>query len=86
MKAKFEEIVAHFEDLNEKLSDPKVINNQEKYRELAKTHSALSPLAKKVKELLELDKNVTDAKEMLKAEDDSDMTDYLQDEIKNLES
>ena len=86
MKAKFEEIVAHFEDLNEKLSDPKVINNQEKYRELAKTHSDLSPLANKVKELLELDKNVTDAKEMLKAEDDSDMTDYLQDEIKNLES
>jgi len=86
LKAKFDDVLSRFEDLNEKLSDPKIINNQEKYRELAKAHADISPLANKVKKFLEMDQSIIDAKEMLKAEDDGDMTDYLRAEIKKLES
>lgn len=41
---RLEKIVARYEELTQLLSDPAVINNQDRYRELSKEHSDLSPI------------------------------------------
>ena len=43
---RLEKIVARYEELTNLLSDPAVINQQEKYRELSKEHSILSEIVR----------------------------------------
>ena len=41
---RLERIVARYDELTQLLSDPAIINNQDRYRELGKEHSDLSPI------------------------------------------
>ncbi len=81
MKSKLKQIIKNYDELTGQLSDPAVINDQNRYRDLAKKHSDLGPLVGKINEYLEADTAIADAREMLKAEDDGDMQRWLHDEI-----
>lgn len=84
MKAKLDEIWAHYQELNDKLSDAEVLKNQEKYREYTKAHSELAPLAGKVDELRRVEAGISDAKELLQNESDQEMERFLRDELHKL--
>ena len=81
MKDKFEQIKKNYDELTARLSDPAVINDQNRYRDLAKNHSGLGPLVGKINEYLEAEAAIADAREMLETEDDGDMRRWLHDEI-----
>lgn len=85
MKAKLDEIWQHYQELNEKLSDPEVIKDQDKYRDYSRAQSDLAPLAAKVEELRRAEEGIADAKELLHGESDSEMERFLHDEINRLQ-
>ncbi len=74
-----------YKELSESISDPAVIADQENWRKLMKEHSDISPIIEKYREYKKAVDAVTDAKEMLKEESDSEMRELLQLEIEENE-
>ena len=54
-----------YEEINQKLSDPLIISNNEEYRKLMKEHSELETIVFKYREYKKIDKDIDDAKELL---------------------
>ena len=84
MNAKFELILKNYEDLTAKLSDPQLLSDQQRYRELAKSHADLGPLVAKINEYRSVEASITEAGEMLKSETDGEMERWLHDELAEL--
>ena len=55
----------HYEDINELLMQPEVINDTEKYKNLMKEHKNLTPIIEKYREYCNAVSNLEGAKEML---------------------
>jgi peptide chain release factor 1 len=86
MREKLESILASYESLTGKLSDPAVLSDQKEYARLAKEHSDMTPLAGKVREYLGVLDGIAGAREMLKTETDPDMKELAKDELEELEA
>lgn len=84
MEEKLREILERWRELSESMADPRLIADQVHYRELAKQHSDLTPLAEKIQELLKTRKALREAKEMQNTEKDPEMLALLQEEIAEL--
>lgn len=84
MKEKFEQILRNYNDITAKLSDPAVLADQDRYRELAKNHSDLGPLVHKITEFLSVETSIAEARDMIKGESDGEMERWLHDEISDL--
>ena len=52
MLEKLEEMSVRFQELNQKLSEPDVINDRALWQELAKEHSVLSEIMEKYEEFM----------------------------------
>ncbi len=70
-----------FEEINHKLSDPVVINNQEEYRKLMKEHTDLQEIVDKYREYKKFNQNISDAKEMLDDKPDKEMRELIEMEL-----
>ena len=64
--------------------EPDLVNNQNRYTELAKEYSRLKPVILKAKEYLIIQKNIDDDKEILSG-DDEELKDIAQSELEGLE-
>ena len=73
MRQKLEKIRARYEELTNLLSDPSIISNQEKYRELSREHSELSVIVRNYDELLALERNLAETREIADATDDQEL-------------
>ncbi len=62
-KLKFTE--QHYEEINEKLSDVNVVNDNKLYTQLMREHKNLTPIVEKYREYLKAEENFTEAKELL---------------------
>ena len=62
-----------YEEINHKLSDPTVIENQDEYRKLMKEHAELQELVNKYGEYKKLTKDIAEAKELLNEKLDKDL-------------
>lgn len=71
--------------LEQKISDPEVIADQETWRKLCKENSDLTPIVEKYKEYKKAKQTLADDKEMLEAEQDKDMEDLIKAEISETE-
>jgi peptide chain release factor 1 len=85
MREKLTSILASYDDLTDRLADPALMSDQKEYARLAKEHRARQPLADKAREYIAALDGVDDAKEMLKAESDSELKDMASAEIKEIE-
>ncbi len=83
MRDRLEKIIAGYEELQNKLSDPAVLNNHAEYTKLTKEYSNQGPLVAKAREYLQACDDIDDAKEML---DDPDMRELAQETIAAAES
>lgn len=83
MKEKFTQILRNYDELTQKLTDQAGTGDQNKYRDLAKSHSELGPLVSKITEYMEAEAAADEAREMLKTESDPEMQRWLHDEISN---
>ena len=81
---KLKDIISHYDLLEEQMVEPDLVNNQNRYTELAKEHSRLKPVILKAKEYLIIQKNIDDDKEILSGDDD-ELKDIAQSELEGLE-
>ncbi|MDI6815715.1 MAG: peptide chain release factor 1 [Actinomycetota bacterium] len=84
MFEKLQEVLDRYNEITKDLSDPEVIGDQNRYRELAKTHASMTPLIALINRLYELERGVSEASEMLKGEQDPEMRDFLHAEFNAL--
>lgn len=75
----------HFNDIAEKISDPDVIADQDKWRKYCKEHSDLSPIIEKYKELKTATKTIEDDKEMLQTSQDKEFEEMIRAEMEEAE-
>ena len=81
---RLDQLEARYEELGLQLSDPKIVNDQENYRKVAKQHRDMEPTVEKFREYRKLRSSIADAKAML-TESDSDMREMAQAELDELE-
>jgi peptide chain release factor 1 len=75
-----------FKELEEKMMDPNLINqDREEWQRVMKEHADLEPIVQKYKQYNETKKNLDDAKEMLYDKLDDEMKELVKEEIKVLE-
>ncbi len=86
MREKLQQILAVFEELTAKLSDPAVFGDQKEYARLAKEQRAQQPLAEKAREYLGLLDQLDGAKEVMRSESDAEMREFAADEAKEIEA
>jgi peptide chain release factor 1 len=81
MFPRFEESLKRYQDLEQSLADPVVINDRSRYAQIAKEHGALAKSVKPYLEFKKLNDDVEQTEAMLAAESDADMRRYLEEEL-----
>ena len=86
MRDKLEKLIAAYEELEKKLSDPAVVADPKEFARLAKEHANQAELVAKAREYVGALQDIDDAREMMQGESDPDMKAMLQDEVEENEA
>lgn len=78
-------IINRYNELNELIMDPALLNDMDKYQETMIEHANLSELYEKVKAYKELVNNLKDNKELLQQDVDEELKELAKEENKDLE-
>ena len=81
MREKLEQILAAYEELTARLSDPAVFGDQKEYARLAKEQRAQAPLADKAREYLSVASQLDEAREVMRTESDAEMREFAAEEV-----
>ncbi len=81
-----EDVVFHYEDLINELSDPEIAGNNEQYRKLMKEQTELMPLVEKYKEYKQVKAGIEDSLLILEEEKDEDMRELAKEELADCRS
>jgi peptide chain release factor 1 len=84
MFARFENIAEKRSELEVMLSDPAVIRNQEKYRNIAREHAHVSRLQELYEEYKRVKKELADNRQLLKTDVDEEFRELVRAEIEEL--
>lgn len=76
---KLESVAARYEEINHRLMEPDVVNDQKRYTELMKEYKHLTPIVEKFKQYQTAKQNYQDALEMLE-EGDKELRELAQEE------
>ncbi len=79
------QIEARFQELNNALSAPEIVNDSANYQKTAKAQGELAPIVEKYREYKQLQRGITDSRAMVAQETDPDMLAYAQEELQSLE-
>ena len=78
---KLEDLVKRLQEVMKELSDPDIVNDQEKFRSLMKEQNDLTPIVEKYNEYKEAQQTIEESLEMLEEENDEEMREMLKDEL-----
>jgi len=81
LKEKLKEIEERYNDIEKQLSDPNVVNDLEKYKELSAELKKLTPIVEKTKEYESILKQIEENEELL---DDEELKELAKEELKEL--
>ena len=84
--AQLEGLVAHYEELQEMMADPEVINDTKRYMEVSKEEADLREVVQKYKKYRADQKEIADNKEIISNENDSDLVEMAKEENSELEA
>ena len=82
---KLKEIEAKYEELETKLADPSVVTDQDAYRKITKSQSTLQPTVDKYRALKDVDLQISQTRDMLNEDLDSEMEEMAKSELSGLE-
>ena len=85
MFEKLDALNEKYDLLTQKLSDPAVISNQEKFREYAKSHAELAEVVEKYRQYKHVTAEIIDTKDLIESESDEEMLDLANSELSELE-
>ena len=83
MQNKIKQIINTYDDLTDQLSDPKIISNPPKFRDIAKQHHDLEPVVQKGREYIKLIEQIVEYRSILDG-DDPDLKVIAKEEIDDL--
>lgn len=83
--AQLESLVAHYDELQEMMADPEVINDTKRYMEVSKEEADLRDVVEKYRKYKADKKEISDNKDIIANESDSDLVDMAKDENDKLE-
>ncbi|GAB6137282.1 peptide chain release factor 1 [Halanaerobaculum tunisiense] len=75
---KLDSVVDRYKEIEGLLSDPEVINDQERFQKLSKEYARLEDIVDKYEEYQELKSNVEEAEEILELSDDGEMVELAE--------
>ncbi|MDF2842533.1 MAG: prfA [Herbinix sp.] len=78
---KLEDILIRYQELEEELMNPSVMNDQQRYRNLRKEHSDLTDIVEKYKEYKTTQVNIEDSLTMLSEESDEELRELAKEEL-----
>ena len=78
---KLEELVTNLEEIMQELSNPDVVNDQERFRKLMKEQSDLTPIVEKYKEYKKAKQDEEDSLMILDEESDEEMKEMAKEEL-----
>ncbi|MBU3209816.1 peptide chain release factor 1 [Clostridium algidicarnis] len=73
-----------YEELSVKISDPSIIANQKEWQRLCKEHSDIEDLVMKFRQYKQVDEEIVFNKEILNEENDKELKEMAQEELKDL--
>jgi len=85
MFERLELLKQRFDELNSRMADPQVMNDQKAYRELVRERSSLEEVVSEYDRYVELERQQADARELLSEEKDPEMAEFLTAEVSSLE-
>ncbi|MGB4589096.1 MAG: peptide chain release factor 1 [Clostridiaceae bacterium] len=77
-------VEGQYEELTMRISDPSVISNHEVWQKLVKEHSELQKIVERYREYKRLQEELDANIEMLQSEDDHDMREMINEDVKNI--
>ncbi|HBE10648.1 MAG TPA: peptide chain release factor 1 [Lachnospiraceae bacterium] len=78
---KLEELVEKYNEIMKALSDPDVVNDQDRYRKLMKDQSDITPVVEKYNEYKQAKQDVADSLEIIDMESDEEMKEMAREEL-----
>ena len=84
MLDKIEQVVARYEEIDRQMTDPEVLADHVKLTALAQERTELQPLVETFRNYKRVEQEIVDAKELIDMEDDADMLELAQEELKSL--
>ena len=78
---KLKSVEIRYDDLNELLSDAKIIAQQSEYQKYAKEQSDLTPIVKRFKDLKKIFQQLEDSKKILEEEKDPEMLEMAEEDL-----
>ncbi|MDO4618811.1 MAG: peptide chain release factor 1 [Clostridia bacterium] len=82
---KLDSLLERFDAVNQQLSDPEVVSDQNKFRDLCKENAELTPIIEKYKEYKKAKQTIQDDKEMLLSGEDKDLEELIKMELSEAE-
>lgn len=82
---KLQEVEDKYNEITQKMADPKVIANVEEFRELGKKRAEMEELVEAIRKYKTIYTELKDARELLESESDEEMKAFLKSEIHRLE-
>ncbi|MDC7225429.1 MAG: peptide chain release factor 1 [Spirochaetales bacterium] len=86
MIEKLDEIEERYKELETQISDPDIMKDIKKYKEIAQEHAHLSETVEEIRQYKRIFSEIEDARSMLDSETDAEMKEMAQEELKGLES
>lgn len=83
---RLDKMMIHFKDLETQISDPELMKDMNKYRELTQEHSHMKALSDLYEEYKETKEQLDDAKLLIEEETDADMREMAKEELNELET
>ncbi|MBT6248590.1 MAG: PCRF domain-containing protein, partial [Nitrospina sp.] len=83
---KLKSVEKRYNDLNQFLSDPKIISQQSEFQKYAREQSELSPIVLRFQDWQKITRELEENKKILEEEQDQDLADMAQEEIADLET
>ncbi|GFZ27114.1 peptide chain release factor 1 [Lactobacillus corticis] len=83
--AQLESLVAHYEELQEMMADPEVINDTKRYMEISKEEADLREVVEKYRKYQADKQEIADNLDIIKSESDSDLIEMAKEENSDLE-
>lgn len=81
MYAKLESIEERYNEVLKQLEDPKVISDQNEFRDLMKEQSSLAPIVETYREYKKINSTIDESKDILENESDEDLRELAKEEL-----
>jgi peptide chain release factor 1 len=78
---KLESLVARYDELLRLLSDPAVVSNPERYRDLSKEHSSLTPIVDAYRQYKKLKDDIASLRYLMETSEEAEMRDLAESEL-----